>query len=112
MILSGTILKNTVEKYKKIQKEKYSTTNAFQAGSSTAFTLFYLVVAFIFFIFELILLFFAISTALSCSAPCPERIVNIVLAVTFTIPYMLLNTLFNKCTKERLSSGSPWLPNT
>lgn len=112
MIFSSTILKNTVEKYRKLkEKEKYSISKSFEAGTLAAFTLFSLLAAIIFFLLELILLFFAISTALSCSAPGPERIVNIVLAVTFTIPYMLLNTLFNKCTKDRLIYGSIWLPN-
>lgn len=114
MIVSGTILKNTVERYRRAQKkkERYSISTAFDAGSSTAFAAFGLVVAVIFFILELLLLFYAVSTALTCTAPGPERIVNIVLSITFTIPYMLLNTLFNKCTKDRLRSGSPWLPSS
>ena len=78
------------------------------AGAGAAFTSFVLVVAVIFFVLELILLFYAINMALVCTQGGPERIVNIVLAVTFTIPYVMLNILFNKCAKNSLRTE--WLP--
>jgi hypothetical protein len=107
MLLSGTYLKKAVEHYQRVKlngktKEGYSKSDSASAGLSAAFASFAVVVGILFFMMELIVLFYAINTALVCTKPGPERIVNVVLAVTFTIPYMLLNLLFNKCTKSTL----------
>lgn len=111
MIVSGTILKKALDKYQR-QKEGFKegfTTNSAGAGASAAFVSFVLVVAIVFFLLELIVLFFAINMALSCTKGGPERIVNVVLAITFTIPYVMLNILFNKCAKSTLR-GDSWFP--
>ena len=107
MIVSSSILKTSLEKYQTLKRlqENYSTGSVAGAGASAAFISFSLVVAVIFFILELILLFYAIGMALQCTSGGPERIVNIVLAVTFTIPYVLLNILFNQCAKNSLKTN-------
>jgi uncharacterized membrane protein YgcG len=108
MLVSGSMLKSAVENYqlkKKNLKEKYSKGDSINAGISGAFASFTLVVAVIFFILELIVLFYAISMAINCTEPGPERIVNVVLAVVFTIPYVMLNILFNECAKNTLRSN-------
>lgn len=112
MIVSSTVLKNAVENYRRMarRKERFSASKAAGAGVSAAFASFTLVVAVLFFILELIVLFYAISMAVNCSKGGPERIVNVVLAVTFTIPYVMLNLLFNKCAKGTLRGESQWLP--
>ena len=74
------------------------------AGASAAFASFSVAVAVIFFVLELVLLFYAINMALVCADGGPERIVNIVLAITMTIPYVMLNILFNKCAKKSLQT--------
>lgn len=106
MIVSGTILKSSLERYRRAKKDKenfsISVRDSAGAGMSAAFASFTLVVAVIFFILELVLLFYAINMALVCTKGGPERIVNIVLAVTFTIPYVMLNILFNQCAKNSL----------
>jgi hypothetical protein len=104
MLVSGSILQNVVEKYNKTQlrKERFSTSGVIEKGT-TALTL---LIAAAFFLLEVLVLFFAISTAISCTKSGPERIVNVILAITFTIPYMALNLLFNECTKNALRNNS------
>ena len=104
MLVSISNLKNALKKYQnaKKTKEKFSKIDSATSGISASFDSFYLVIAIIFFILEVILLFYAISIAINCSKGGSERIVNLVLASTFTFPYILLNILFNKCAKKTL----------
>ena len=66
----------------------------------------------LFFLVELVVLYYAVSLAIKCSAQGPERVINVILAVTVTIPYMLLNMLLNQCVKTTIStpSSSMWIP--
>lgn len=116
MIISINILKNTlekynnsrnnqIEKYDKSKKHNHRKPNSVESGFGSAFYVFLLIIALIFFFFELILLYFAVFIAINCSKSREERIVNFVLAVTFTIPYVLLNILFNPCAKDYLRNG-------
>jgi hypothetical protein len=107
MILSSSMLKTAVEKFQHQRrlKERYSKYGSVAGGMNAAFTSFTLVVALVFFILELVVLFYAIGIAINCTQGGPERIVNVVLAVTFTIPYAMLNILFNQCAKSTLRSG-------
>jgi len=106
MIVSGTILKSAMDRYRKAKKDKenfsISRGDSASAGAGAAFASFTLVVGVIFFVLELILLFYGLNMALQCTQGGPERIVNVVLAITFTIPYVMLNILFNKCAKGSL----------
>ena len=109
MLISISLLKNSLKNYNKVQKnhkETYSFGQAAEAGTSAAFVSFFLVISYIFVILEVILLFYAINMAIVCTEGGPERIVNIVLAVTFTIPYVMLNILFNDCAKQTLKIKS------
>jgi hypothetical protein len=109
MFLSGSFLKQSLEKYKTNKTtratEGYSGMASASAGMSAAMDSFTLVVAVIFLGMELILLFFSITIAMYCSKTPQERIVNLVLATMFTAPYMLLNILFNPCAKKVLQGG-------
>jgi hypothetical protein len=106
MIISTSILKNAIEKYSlyqsKRKREGFTTSLVAEGGVSAAFTSFLLVIALIFFVLEIIVLFYAVNMAIVCTKGGPERIVNVVLAIVFTIPYVLLNTLFNQCAKQTL----------
>jgi len=107
MFASGLILKNAAEKYRSSKRrEQYSAVAAAKAGASSALALFWLIFAILFFFMELIVLYYAISISFSCTQKGPERVVNIVLAVLFPFPYVMLNILFNKCAKSRLQNGS------
>jgi hypothetical protein len=103
MLISSYLLQNSYKNYQRV-KENFTTGQAIEAGTSAAFVSFSLVVSIIFFILELLLLFYGIKIAIYCSEPGPERIVNLVLVTMFTMPYMLLNILFNKCAKTCLQS--------
>ena len=74
-------------------------------GTKDAFGLFILIIAVIFFIFELILFYFAIMIAMYCYDNKQERIIQFVLAITLTTPYMLLQTLFNPRVKSFLQNS-------
>jgi hypothetical protein len=64
-----------------------------------------MIIAFIFFILEFILLYFAICISIYCSQTKEERIVNFVLAATFTLPYMLVKITFDNCAKNYLKNS-------
>lgn len=101
MLLSSYLLQNSYEKYKKA-RENFTAGEAVEAGTSAAFTSFTMVVAIIFFVLEILLLFYGINMAITCSKAGRERVVNVVLATMFTMPYVLLNILFNPCAKKSL----------
>jgi uncharacterized membrane protein len=104
MLVSSSILNSAVEKYKyyNVKRENYSNSDSAKAALSAAFYSFVLLIAVIFFIMELLVLFYAINISITCTKAGPERVVNIILAITFTLPYMLLQTLFNKCALQTL----------
>jgi len=64
-----------------------------------------LVIAIIFVALEFLLLFFAINIALTCTQGGAERIVHVVLAILFTVPYMLLSIFFSDCAKKTLKGN-------
>lgn len=113
MIISLNILKNSLEKFKisknksieKYDKNGRNHRSSAQKGFDSAFYTFLVIISLIFFLFELVLLYFAVYIAIYCSKSREERIVNFVLAVVFTIPYVLLNILFNPCAKDYLRNG-------
>lgn len=100
MITSFTLLQNSLEKYKK-SKEEYSKWNSTTVGISTGISFGFLVIALLFFLMELFVLFFAVQTAIECSKPGSDRIIHVVMAIVFTLPYMLLNLFFGKCSYYR-----------
>ena len=110
MIVSASMVHSALEKYRrsKESKERYGESNGVAGpldGAAAAFSTFTLIVAVLFLILEFLLLFYAIGIALTCTSPGSERIVHIVLATTFTLPYMLLMSMFNECAKGRLKTG-------
>jgi hypothetical protein len=112
MIISSTFLKNALENYnisKKANAEKFGFSNetkeGITQGMSTAFYTFLVFIGLIFFFLEFVLFYFAIYIALYCSKSREEKIVNFVLAAFFTMPYVLLNILFNPCAKNLLRTG-------
>jgi uncharacterized membrane protein len=109
MYISTSLLNNTWEKYKKnkeAQRENYNDSSDNKC-MSPVFMYFLLTIAIIFFILEVILITYAIIIAINCTKSGGERVVHIVLAVTFTLPYMLVMSVFNKCAQGVLRSESP-----
>lgn len=104
MYFSSSLLREAYAKYRKnkIKNEGYNTWDSGSAGVSAAFDTAFLVIALVFFALEILVLFFAINIAIKCTHGGAERIVHIVLATVFTLPYMLLSVLFNKCAINTL----------
>ena len=99
MLISSYLLHNNYEKYQKF-RENFTIGQSIEAGTSAAFISFTVVVSIIFFILELFLFFYGIKIAIVCTEGGSERIVNIVLATMFTMPYVMLNILFNDFRKK------------
>jgi NADH:ubiquinone oxidoreductase subunit 3 (subunit A) len=106
MIISTNLLKNAIEKYSKgkRKREGYSSIESINAGISASFDSAFLIIAIIFFTLEVLVMFYCVVIALNCSQPGPERVIHVVLAVTFTLPYALLMLLFNKCAPGVLAN--------
>jgi hypothetical protein len=117
MYFSINNLKHTIEKYNEKMKKKENFTlrkasDSDLPDSMSTFTEYVaLVFAVIFFFVELLVLFYCLQIAFSCTQKGPERIIHIVLALTFTMPYALINVVFNKCAINTLRSTSNILPN-
>lgn len=89
----------------KRQSEGYTMLESTNAGMSLGFATGFLVIAGVFLLLELMVLFYCVGIAYSCSKSIPERIVNIVLAITFTLPYALVNMVFVPCARKTLGSS-------
>ena len=102
MLTSFSVFQSALEKYQQFRKKKeqYSNWESAAGGLSAGFATGFLVVAIIFVALELLVMFFAINVAFRCTQGGAERIVHLVLAVVFTLPYMLLSLLFNKCAVD------------
>lgn len=111
MLFSSNFLKNSVENYKNAKNiEKFTSNNKLDNGnnnksSNLFFYTFLLIISFLFFILELFLLYFAICVAIYCSQSREERIINIILACTFTLPYILIKITFDDCSKNYIKNG-------
>ena len=107
MLLSSSFLNTSFKSYKKV-RENYADDDNDGEYNSPFLVNAALVMSIIFFMIELILLFYGINMAIICTDPGPERAVNVSLAVIFTIPYVMFNILFNDCAKKSLKGG--WFP--
>jgi NADH:ubiquinone oxidoreductase subunit 3 (subunit A) len=116
MLVSISCFQTAIIQYNKAKKHKedYSVGESTGGGVSAGLATGMLVVAILFMTLEFLVLFFAIGVALKCTKSGPERIVHLVLAIIFTLPYMLLNVFFNKCAVNMLRGGSEVVqsPNT
>lgn len=109
MLFTSSLLFKAIknrENYMKLTgKEGYSPSDSIDAGMSLGFVTGFLIIAIVFFMLELLVMFYCIRIALVCTSPGPERIVNMVLAIMFTFPYALLNIVFVPCAKQSLNWG-------
>jgi len=105
MLISLSVLTSAMEKYEKKKKkimrenEAYSRQNMSPGGAGMSLGLLsgFMMVAILFFVLELILVFYAVMIALRCTTGGAERMIHLVLAIIFTLPYMLINLVFNRC---------------
>ena len=85
--LKSCYIENYNHEMKRTKKEKY-----------ISFVLLY--GAMLFLIMELILFYYAIIIAKNCSKNKDELIINIILSIIFTTPYVFFSMLSNPCVKE------------
>lgn len=100
MLVSSSYLVNALRS--KNKKETYKLSNSVNDGAETAVDVFSVILSFIIILAETVLLFYAIQSVYACTKPGKERVVNMILAVFFTSPYMLLKCTFDSCTKNSL----------
>ena len=107
MIISTTLLQKALKDRadaKKSQTEGYTLLESTNAGITIGIATGFLIIAIVFLMLEILVLFYIITIAINCTEPGPERIINIVLAISFTFPYALLNLIFVPCAKKAIST--------
>ena len=104
MIISISTLQKSVKKYnkEKIKRENYNTLDSLNDGVGLGLELSFVVISLIFTLLEFLVLLYSLLIAIRCTKPGPERVIHVVLAISFTLPYALLNVIFNKCAKKTL----------
>lgn len=104
MLFTSSLLGHAINQRNKRKRirESYTRGESASAGAAAAIDSFLIILAAIFFLMELIALVFAINIALACSKSTGERIVNLVLALTFTLPYLLIRSVFSQCGMDAL----------
>lgn len=111
MYVSSVLLNQAWDKFKANQektKEQFqlkSSGEASAVGAVTAMYGFMLLMSIILFILELVLVVYAVLIAIKCTQAGGERAVHVIMAITFTLPYMLIMSTFNECGKDVLRGG-------
>ena len=85
--LKSCYIENYNHQKKISKKEKY-----------ISYLLFYGALSFL--IMELILFYYAIIISKNCSKNTDELLINIILSIIFTTPYVFFNMLSNPCVKD------------
>lgn len=85
--LKNCSIENYNNETKRTKREKY-----------ISFLLFYSAISFL--VMELILFYYAIIITKICSKNRDELIINIILSIIFTTPYVFFSMLSNPCVKE------------
>ena len=97
-LLNAVSIKTTPDTSKKDKSECVTICEAQAPVISKSLKGVYVFIAIVFMLIELFLVYFAVELAMKTKNG-PERYVNVILAVTVTIPYLLLKTA--------LKSGNP-----
>ena len=90
------------EKYKELYGNGVSVGQSIGRGINTGFELFILMIAIVFFLLELVVLFYSILLAMACTKSGAERVVHVTLSIMFTFPYALISIFFSPCAKSVL----------
>lgn len=105
MILSATCLKNSIDSYNQQSQENYKG-DAKMRGRCLAC----LVVAIIILVIEIAVLYYALDIAINTTKAGAERFIHVVLAVVFTMPYLLFSLLLNPKASALLTGASTASP--
>ena len=105
MIISTFVANKLIENYEKNKKENYINNGGYSNQQQSPLMLLPVIIGTIFMALEFLVLIYAVGIAIRCTSKTRERIVHLVLAVTFTLPYMLANAFFGDCAKGFLSES-------
>jgi hypothetical protein len=105
MIISTFVANKLIENYEKNKRENYINDSDYYNDRKSPWLLIPVIVGVIFMVMEFLVLFYAVGIAIRCTTTTRERIVHLVLAITFTLPYMLVNAFFGDCAKGFLSES-------
>ena len=97
MIISSVNLSNAIKNFE-ANRENFGLVNE----PSRDVCVSCIILALILFVIEVSVLYFALTIAWNISDSNAERFLNVVLALTLTLPYLLLNLLFNARAKNVL----------
>ena len=100
MLFSCLFLKNCTSDLNKL-KENYRNHDEYNYDYLSTYLLFYM--ALLFFFFELIIFVYAIIITKNCSKNNHELLINSILSITFTTPFVFFNMLSNPCAKNLFS---------
>ena len=65
------------------------------------------IVAMVVLVVELALFYFALDIAINTTTSNTERFIHVMLALLFTMPYLLIMVVFSKSARSRVGSSSP-----
>lgn len=104
MFLSSSFLKSCYDKIYPtiIISEDYHQHHKIIKKQDDMISLLMFYISILFFIVELILFYYAMIITLNCSANKHEMIINTILSITFTTPFVLFQLLSNPCAKEAI----------
>ena len=106
MLVSSLLVNSAVKHYNKNSKKENLQGSC---NSNPGPSLLLLIVAVVFLVVEIAMLYFAIKVALASGKSSATTFVNVVLAMTMTLPYLLLSLLFNPDARAALGDGAPAL---
>ena len=78
-------------------------------GCNDGSSLMLLIISVVFLVIEISMLYFAVKVALASGKSSTTKFVNVILALTLTLPYLLLSVLFNEDARAALGDGAPAL---
>ena len=105
MFFSSTLLTNAVTSYNSAQRKHLAMKSTSQVVDEPTMmerilAIIMLVAAIVFFILELVLVIYALKTAIICTKPGTERMVHLALAIFLTVPYIFASLFLSDCGKE------------
>ncbi len=99
-----------VKEYRAKQRENFETSSGGQSqdgeslkamdGIEDGIAYLIQILSITFFVFELIVMVYAVKHAITCSEPGMNRVAHIFMAIFFTVPYTLLSLFFSPCIKK------------
>lgn len=95
MLISTTVLKNSIDRLNEVSREGYRHGGNGDKNKDRTRCVACVVLGIIILIIEVALLYFALDIAVNTTSSGAERFVHVILAVVITMPYLLFSVLLN-----------------